>query len=119
MRPTFHLVLAETWTGRDPAVPYVASSLRSEGFIHCTDGEAEMIATANRHYAGDPRPFLVLTVDLQATGSPWRFDDPTGIYPHVYGPIDPRAVLRAVPIVRTPDGTFIAFGRPVDTRRPQ
>lgn len=109
MRPTFHLVPAETWTGRDPAARYAAPSLESEGFIHCTDGEVEMIATANRHYAEDPRSFLVLTVDLEATGSPWRFDDPTGIYPHVYGPIDPRAVLRAVPIVRGPDGRFIAF----------
>ncbi len=90
-------------------MPYTAPSLESEGFIHCTDGEGAMIATANRHYGADARPFLVLTVDLDATGSPWRFDDPGRIYPHVYGPIDPRAVLRAVPIERSRDGTFIAF----------
>ncbi len=109
MRSTFHLVPLETWTGRDPTAPYAAPSLEDEGFIHCTDGEAEMIATANRHHAADPQPFLVLTVDLEATGSPWRFDDPARIYPHVYGPIDPRAILRIAPIIRTADGTFTAF----------
>ena len=109
MRPTHHLVPAETWTVRDPAAAYVAPSLATEGFIHCTDGAAAMVATANRHYATDPRSFLVLTIDLDATGSPWRFDDPTGIYPHVYGPVDPRSVLAAAPIRRDPDGTFLDF----------
>ena len=29
-----------------------------EGFIHCTDGADELVATANRHYREDPRPFV-------------------------------------------------------------
>ena len=41
-----------------------APSLEAESFIHCTDGAAAMIATANRHYREDPRPFVVLTIDL-------------------------------------------------------
>ena len=60
--------------------------------------------TANRHYRDDPRDFLVLTVDLDATGSPWRFDDPDRIYPHVYGPIASSSVVRAVPIPVRPTG---------------
>ena len=110
MRPTYHLVPAETWAARDASSPYAAPSLASEGFIHCTDGAAAMVETANRHYHADPRAFLVLTVDLDATGSPWRFDDQAGLYPHVYGMIDPAAVLRAQPIPRSADGTFEAFG---------
>jgi uncharacterized protein (DUF952 family) len=109
VRPTYHLVPAETWAAREPAVAYAAPSLALEGFIHCTDGAAAMVATANRHYAADPRSFLVLTIDLDATGSAWRFDDPARIYPHVYGPIDSEAILQAVPIGRAPDGTFTAF----------
>jgi uncharacterized protein (DUF952 family)/uncharacterized protein YciI len=109
MRPTYHLVPAQTWAERDPAAPYASASLEDEGFIHCTDGAAAMVATANRHYRADPRAFLVLTVDLDATGSPWRFDDPSGIYPHVHGPIDPSAVLAAVPIPRAADGEFRPF----------
>jgi uncharacterized protein (DUF952 family)/uncharacterized protein YciI len=110
VRSTFHLAPADVWARRDPNVPITPSSLETEGFIHCTDGVEAMIATANRHYRADPRAFVVLTVDLDATGSPWQFDDPEQRYPHVYGPIDPAAVLATAPIARAADGTFIGFG---------
>jgi uncharacterized protein (DUF952 family)/uncharacterized protein YciI len=113
MRATYHLVPAETWASRDPASAYAAPSLAAEGFIHCTDGAAAMVETANRHYRDDPRALLVLTVDLDATGSAWRFDDQGGLYPHVYGMIAPAAILRAQPIPRAADGTFEAFGADV------
>jgi uncharacterized protein (DUF952 family) len=110
VRTTFHLIPSDSWTQRDPAGPIASPSLATEGFIHCTDGPKAMVATANRHYLDDPREFTVLTVDLDATGSPWRFDDPDRRYPHVYGPIDPGAVLDAAPIARDRDGRFIGFG---------
>ena len=68
-----------------------------------------MVVVANRFYAGDPRPFLLLTLDLERTGSPWRFDDPdrSGI-PHVYGPIDPASVVEVRRMTRDPDGAFLA-----------
>lgn len=110
MRPTFHLTPAEAWTGRDPAAPITSPSLDAEGFIHCTDGAEAMVATANRHYRADRRAFVVLTVDLDATGSPWRFDDPEERYPHVYGSIDSAAILGVQPIARAADGTFTGFG---------
>jgi uncharacterized protein (DUF952 family) len=97
MRPTYHLVPVETWTSADPGGPHAATSLAVEGFVHCTDGMTEMVATDNRHYRDDPRPFLVLTVDLDATGSPWRVEDEGGIYPHVFGSIEQPAILRVVP----------------------
>jgi uncharacterized protein (DUF952 family) len=109
MRPTYHLVPAEAWAAADPDRPYEAASLIDEGFIHCTDGMAEMVATANRHYREDTRPFLVLTVDLDATGSPWRVEDERGIYPHVHGAIDRAAIIRVVPAPRADDGEFLAF----------
>jgi uncharacterized protein (DUF952 family) len=111
-RPTYHLVPAETWAAADPGVPYAAESLASEGFIHCTDGADELIATANRHYRTDPRPFVVLTVDLATTGSPWRIEDPAGIYPHVYGPIERGAILEQAPIERDAEGRFLRIGDP-------
>jgi len=110
VRPTYHLVPAETWAAHDPGSAYAAPSLAAEGFIHCTDGAAAMVETANRHYREDPRAFLVLTVDLDATGSAWRFDDQAGLYPHIYGMIAPSAVIRVQPIPRAADGTFESFG---------
>ena len=83
MRPTYHLVSAEAWAASGPGGAYAAASLAAEGFIHCTDGADEMVLTANRHYRADPRPFLLLTVDLDACGSPWRIEDERGIYPRL------------------------------------
>lgn len=109
MRPTFHLTPAEWWAASSPGAAYAAPSLADEGFIHCTDGHAEMVATANRHYAADPRPFVVLTVDLDAAGSPWSIEDERGIYPHLFGPIERAAILAVRPIPRDTDGRFLAF----------
>ena len=110
MRPTFHLVPRDTWQTADPRASYAAPSLADEGFIHCTDGTDEMVATANRHYRDDPRVFLVLTVDLDVVGSPWRIEDERGIYPHIFGPIAREAVIRVVPAPRDADGSFLTFG---------
>jgi len=110
MRPTYHLVPSDVWAASVPTAPYEAGSLADEGFIHCTDGAEALLATANRHYGSDPRPFVVLTVDLDAAGSPWRIDDPERIYPHVFGPIDRDAILTVAPLTRDADGRFTAIG---------
>jgi len=106
VRPTFHLVPEPVWTALDPSAPYRHASLEAEGFIHCTDGAAAMRDTANRHYGADRRPFLVLTIDLDGAGSPWRIDEPGSPYPHVYGTIDRRAILAVRPMPRDDDGAF-------------
>ncbi len=105
-RPTLHLVPEATWDARDPAAPYLPAAYEEDGFIHCTDGDAEMVVVANRFYRGDPRPFLLLTLDLEQTGSPWRFDEPGSPYPHIYGPVDPSSVMEVRRMVRDEGGTF-------------
>ncbi len=69
-----------------------------------------MVATANRHFADDPREYLVLTIDLDRVGSPWRIEDVRGIYPHVYGPIERGAILGVSRMVRDEAGRFLAIG---------
>lgn len=117
MRLTFHLVPVAVWLASDETTPYAAASLADEGFIHTTEGEAELIATANRHYATDPRPFLALTVDLDSTGSRWRIEDERGIYPHILGPIDRSAIIDSRPVLRDQDGRFIRLGDRDSIRR--
>jgi uncharacterized protein (DUF952 family) len=68
-----------------------------------------MVDTANKHYRADPAAFVVLTVDLDRCGSPWRFDEPGKPYPHIHGPIAPDAVLEVRPFPRTPTGEFTSF----------
>lgn len=105
-RHTFHLVPADTWATTDRTRPYAAASLASEGFIHCTDGESELLRTADRHYREDQRSFVFLTIDLDLVTAYWRIDDAAGIYPHVFGPIDAAAIIAVAPLVRAPDGSF-------------
>ena len=109
-RPTLHLVPEAAWTERDPASPYLPAAYEADGFVHCTDGDDEMLAVANRFYRDDPRTFLLLTLDLERTGSPWRFDDPSGLFPHVYGPIDPASIVDVRRMLREPDGAFTRIG---------
>ena len=106
-RPTLHLVPEAIWDGHDASVPYLPAVYADDGFVHCTDGDDAMVAVANRFYRDDPRPFLLLTIDLERTGSPWRFEDPGQIYPHVYGSIDPASVIDVRRMARDADGTFL------------
>ena len=110
MRLTYHLTPAEWWAAADPDAPLSAPSLATEGFIHCTDGAAEMVATANRHYRTVPGEFRVLTVDLDRVTSRWTVEDERGIYPHIFGPIERAAIVAALPAPRAADGTFLPFG---------
>ena len=107
--PTFHLTPAAWWDAADPREPLGAPSLADEGFVHCTTGVDEMVATANRHYRDDPRPFVVLTVDLDRISSAVRTEDAAGIYPHVFGSIDRAAIVAVRPMPRAADGTFLPF----------
>jgi uncharacterized protein (DUF952 family) len=109
MRLTYHLVPRARWDTSDPAQPLAAPSLETDGFIHCTDGAANMVATANRHYATEPGPFMVLSVDLDRITSSWSLDDPERIYPHIFGPIDRAAIVRVAAVPRDDRGTFLPF----------
>jgi uncharacterized protein (DUF952 family) len=108
-RLTYHLTPRDWWEGSSVATPLASPSFEAEGFIHCTDGAEAMVETANRHYRDDPRQFVVLTIDLERVGSPWRIDDPAGIYPHVHGKIARDAILSVVCAPRDEDGRFLAF----------
>jgi uncharacterized protein (DUF952 family) len=109
MRLTYHLVPQARWNAADDGEPLAAPSLRTEGFIHCTDGVANMVATANRHYAAEPGRFVVLSVDLDRITSAWSVEDPDRIYPHIFGPIDRAAIVGVAPARRDEQGTFLAF----------
>ncbi len=108
-RPTFHLVPVEVWAASDPSVAYEAVGYAREGFIHCTDGVEALGATFDRHYGSDPRPFLALTIDLDALQAPWRFDVPGSPYPHIYGLVERRAITAVQHVDRGPDGRFVGL----------
>ena len=104
---TLHLTPVTVWQRQVDGEQYVPDAYDTDGFIHCTDGEANLIEVANRYYRADPRPYAVLIIDLTKVVAPVRYEDAARIYPHIYGPLNPDAVVAVHQAERDDDGTFI------------
>ena len=110
---TLHMLPVDRWVAwRDePAhARYEPEAFAADGFVHCTDGAEQMVATANRHYRADPRAFVVLELDLAAVGAPWCYEDAGRRYPHVHGPLARASGRSAAAILRGLDGVFTSIG---------
>jgi uncharacterized protein (DUF952 family) len=103
---TYHLVPRTEWEAADPGQPYVPAAFAEDGFVHCTDGAAEVAATANRYFAASSGDLLAVVVDRTRLTAPVRYEDPGQIYPHVYGPIDRAAVVDVLLMPRDDSGSF-------------
>ena len=103
---TYHLTPREHWEASDPARDYTPEPFAEEGFIHTTHDLDEVVAVANRYYASDPRPYVVLQIDVARVRAPVRIEDPSGRYPHIHGPLNRDAIIAVSDAAREPDGTF-------------
>ena len=104
---TFHLVPQSYFDSLDPRVDYTPREFAREGFIHCTDGAAEMARIANRYYQSNPEPHYYLYIDKSRVRAPIRFDDNARIYPHIYGALNRDAIVAVGVAPRGLDGTFL------------
>ena len=107
---TLHLVPEPIWMAHAEAQEYHLERFAEEGFTHCTDGEELVVEVANRYYRDDPRPYVVLDVDLARVQARAVYEDEARLYPHIYGPIAREAVTRVRRVERAADGTFTAIG---------
>ncbi len=102
----YHLAFRGDWEAGLAAGEYRAPSLAEEGFIHASGDEEQMLRVAARLFAGRT-DLLALEVDIDRLPEESlviREAARSGeIYPHVYGPINPGAVVRVRRLV--PDGT--------------
>ena len=115
---TLHLVPEVVWLAQELASRYLAESFSREGFIHCTDGDDLAIEVGNRYYRDDPRPYVVLEVDLDRLEARAVYEDDERRYPHVYGPIERHAVRLVRRVERAADGTFAAIREPAPASLP-
>lgn len=99
----FHLALERDWQEAQVSGTYTVSTvgldLAEVGFIHCS--QAEQVAGVHaRYYGAVDEPVLLLTIDTDLLTSPWQLDDVPGQalpFPHIYGPLNPAAVVAAEP----------------------
>jgi len=104
---TYHLVPRTEWEAADPSQPYQPAAFAQDGFVHCTDTAAEVANTANRYFWAVSDDLLALVIDQARLSAPVRYEDPAGIYPHIYGPVERAAIVHVVIMPRAPDGTFL------------
>jgi uncharacterized protein (DUF952 family) len=111
----YHLAPATRWNSWPENKPYLPAEYEKEGFIHCTSGDELMIKVANHYYRNVPGDFVLLVIDmlkLEDPASPikWEKSPVFGLpFPHIYGPIDRKAIVEVRPIQRTDDGTFVGW----------
>lgn len=115
----FHIATRADWEAARASGSYTTSTrgrtLAEEGFIHASRGD-QWQGVRERFYAGVTEPLVLLVIDTARLTSPVVDETPdersTETFPHVYGPIDATAVLRAIPL---PADTAVAptqsFGR--------
>jgi uncharacterized protein (DUF952 family) len=118
-RTILHLVSQSEWEAALPLKDYLPSAFAADGFIHCTFGEDELLAVANRFYRQVPGEFLVLEIDESKVTAPIKWEPPIHpdgtptdgidqvLYPHIYGPLNRSAITGIKKLVRNNDGWFV------------
>lgn len=81
-------------------MPFVAASLATEGFIHCSFAE-QVAGSANRHY-GEAAALWLLRIDPSRLQAPWKVEASSSgaLFPHIYGPINREAVVEVTALQR-------------------
>lgn len=107
---TYHLAIVEEWTAQKDSGSYKPGAFEADGFIHCTNGLDQLVTVANMFYENSPEPRTVLVLDMNKVESDMRYDDPDERFPHIYGPLNPSAVITELPVKRQEDGRFVQLG---------
>lgn len=102
----YHIARRVDWQRARAEGVYRGETLASEGFIHCSTKD-QVVRVANHLFMGRSG-LALLTIDESKLKSEVRYEtaDDGEIYPHVYGPINLGAVVRAQAFEPGEDGRF-------------
>jgi uncharacterized protein (DUF952 family) len=119
----YHIATTDDWHRAVKEGEYTTSTigrtLAEEGFLHASTA-SQVNWVANTFYRDVPGDLVLLVIDTALLASPLRYDDVPGWdepFPHIYGPLNPGAVIEAVPLRAGPDGTY-AVEPPTASYRP-
>lgn len=119
-----HITSKAEWLEAQSRGEYVAPSLQSEGFIHCST-EKQVLHVANAFYRGRT-DLVLLQLDETKLTSALKWEPPAGPpapgispadkFPHIYGPINLAAVSAVFDF--PPDAPSATFSLPPQLNRP-
>lgn len=107
MRLTYHGTPKEYYQSLDPNQPYLPREFAQDGFIHCTDGREAVSIILTINYRNEPGEWVILYIDQDKVTVPIKYEDPAGIYPHIYGPLNRDAIVAVAEAGRSPEGVFL------------
>lgn len=96
MATIYHITTQADWDTATKAGFYTASSLETEGFIHCSKAE-QVQGVLQRYFAGKQN-LVKLTIDTNKLTAPLRYELSPSLneeFPHIYGVITADAVIKA------------------------
>jgi uncharacterized protein (DUF952 family) len=101
----FHIATLADWTAARETGAYTTSSLgvtlEDEGFIHASRVD-QWEGVRTRYYADVAEPLVLLEIDTDLLDVPVVEEPPapgvTETFPHVYGALDPAAVVAVTPL---------------------
>jgi uncharacterized protein (DUF952 family) len=98
MTLVFKIISAEGWRQARLAGVFLGAAVDlGDGYIHLS-GDSQVEETAKRHFSGQKDLLLVAFEAGSLKNLKWEPSRGGELFPHVYGPIDPRAALWAKPI---------------------
>lgn len=107
---TYHLAIVDEWIAQKDSDSYTPGAFEADGFIHCTNGLDLLTKVANMFYKGSFEPRTILVLDANKIESDVRYDDPDETFPHIYGHLNPSAVVAELPVQQDDEGTFVQLG---------
>ena len=107
MNTIFHITSADRWTTAKNLGSYCSDTLATEGFMHCST-RAQVIGSADRFFRG-VRDLVILVIDRDRIAAELKYEgtDPQNLFPHIYGELNIDAVIAAIDLESTADGSFI------------
>jgi len=95
----YHIAFASDWDAAKQNGYYEHPTLKSEGFIHCSQ-EEQVAGVLERYFKGETN-LIKLVIDTEKLTSKYIFDwspSTADTYPHIYGPINLDAVIDVIPL---------------------
>lgn len=113
----FHIASKTEWNAAQARGAYLAPSLQSEGFIHCST-EKQVLHVADAFYRGRSG-LVLLAIDESRLTSELKWEAPAGppaagisesdSFPHVYGAINLSAVVEVLDFPPDPASGRFSF----------